>query len=195
MSGFGQHLFQFFFALGIWGPFALGIIDALLFTPLANDVLIVALTARHRERAYVYAAMATAGSVIGCAILATISRKGGEAGLEKSVSPKKLEKLKKTISNNAAWALLLASIMPPPFPFTPIVAGAAALQYSRTKLLAVVGVGRAVRFTLLAYLALRFGKAILRWAELPAVRWSIIVLIVLSIGGSVWTIWTKLRRR
>ena len=63
-----------------------------------------------------------------------------------------------------------ASVAPPPFPFTPFVMAAAALQYSRCKMLVVVGVSRMVRFAILGLLALRFGVSLLRWAQSPVVH-------------------------
>ena len=127
-------------------------------------------------------------------IVAMLARRGGSR-LEKTVPAKKLERLKRVISSHAAWAVLVASVLPPPFPLTPVVAGAAALQYPLPKLLGVLAVGRALRFTLLAYLALRYGRQILRWANSPAVHWFVGVLIVVSVAGSAWTVWSKLHRR
>ena len=186
---------RFFFALGLGGPFTLGIIDALLFVPLANDVLVVALAASHRDRAFLYAVSAVVGSVLGCFFLDAASRKGGEAGLKKILSKKKLDRVKRSITSRAGWAVATASLMPPPFPFTPVVAGAAAFQYPRWKLLSIIAAARLVRFCVLAWLALRYGTTILKWAQLPVVRWSVIGLIVISVVGSSWTLWTRLRRR
>jgi membrane protein YqaA with SNARE-associated domain len=195
VTGFFEPVFRFLLHLGGWGLFSLGIVDAILFTPLANDVLLVALVSAHGDRAIYYAGMAAAGSLIGCAILETLSRKGGEAGLEKTMSKERIDWVKKKITTRAGWAVALACIMPPPFPFTPVIAGAAALQYPRVKLLSIVAAVRVVRFGVLAYLASRYGKHILKIAELPAVRWSVIGLIVLSIAGSAWTIWSKWKKR
>lgn len=189
-----SELFEFFRGLGVFGPLLLGIIDALLFAPLANDVLVVALTTRNRDLAYVYALMAAAGSVIGYFFLDVVSRKGGEAGLAKAVPPKRLERLKRYLDKYAGWAIAVACMMPPPFPATLFVAGPAAFQYPRTKLLAIVAAARVVRFGILAYLALRFGRQILRWAERPGVRGAVITLIVISLVGSAWVLWKKLRR-
>lgn len=190
-----RALFEFFLQLGAGGLFTLGFIDAILFTPLANDVLLVALVSNHRGRAVLYASMAAAGSLCGCVFMDWISRKGGEAGLAKAFSRRQLGWVKQQITSHAGWAVALASIMPPPFPFTPVIAGAAALQYPRAKLLGIVGVGRLLRFGVLAYLAYRFGARILRIAESPSVQWSVVGLVILSVAGSAWTIWSKWRQR
>ena len=184
----------FLIGLGPLGPFALGIIDAILFTPLANDVLVVALSSRHREMFWAYGLAAAAGSLAGCVALDWMARRGGEAGLKRLLKPKRLEYVKRKIDKGAGIALALACILPPPFPFTPIVAGAAAFQYPRVKELIIIGAARAVRFLALAALARHFGRQILKFAALPAVRWSIIALIVLSIAGSAISIYRIIQR-
>lgn len=188
-------MYAFFAGLGIWGPFFLSIVDALLFAPLANDILIVGLSAAHHNKAFLYATLATIGSMIGVFILDRISRKGGEAGLRKSLSPRRFDRLKRRVGSHAGIAIVLACTLPPPFPFTAIIAAASALQYPRAKLLVLAGISRAVRFAVTVWLAVHFGKRILSWAEVPAVRLSIIGLIVVSAAGSIWAIVTRLRKR
>jgi hypothetical protein len=71
---------------------------------------------------------------------------------------------------------------------------AAALQYPRKRLLAVVGATRMVRFTLLGALALRFGQRILEWGENPVVQGVLIGVIVISVVGSVVSVVGWIRR-
>ncbi len=100
------------------------------------------------------------------------------------------------MERNAAWALIVASIAPPPFPFTPFIMAAAALQYPRVKMLAITGVARMVRFTAIGVLALIFGRSILRWAENGVVQGVLIGLIVVCIVGSAISVvgWIKRSR-
>ncbi len=191
------HLFTIFLHLGFWGLVILGMLDSsFLFLPLGNDLLVVAMAARAGglPKAMFYALMAAIGSVLGCLILDVVARKGEQAGLEKHVPKKRLEFLKKKIKKRAAWGLALGAIMPPPFPFTPFVAAAAAMQYPRKKLLSVIAVARFIRFAAEATLATYFGRHILRFAALPAVHWLIVGLIVISVGGSAFSIYGWVRR-
>jgi hypothetical protein len=89
---------------------------------------------------------------------------------------------------------VLASVAPPPFPFTPFVMAAAALQYPRGRMLAVVGAARMVRFTTLGVLALLFGRRILRWAENPVLQDFLIALIVVCTVGSAVSVYGWIRR-
>jgi len=76
-----------------------------------------------------------------------------------------------------------------------VVMAAAALQYSRKRLLLVVGACRLVRFVAVGWLALRFGRSILQWAEKPWVKGFLMVLIVVCVVGSVVSVYGWLRRR
>ncbi len=158
--------------------------------PLGIDLLLVSLTARHHERMPYYAAMCAAGSVIGCFTTDWVSRKGGEAGLEGRVSPKRLAYVQKQMEKRGGVALSVASMMPPGFPFTPVIVVAAALKYPRAKLLTIVGISRCVRFAIEGVLAITFGKRILQIAKEPAVQWVIFGLVIISIVGSAWSLYS-----
>jgi membrane protein YqaA with SNARE-associated domain len=182
---------------GGFGLLVLGILDSsFLFAPLGNDLLVVALASRERDlpRMLYYAGMSTIGSAIGCLLVDLIFRKAGEKGLERHLSRRRLDYVKRKVTENAAWALILASIAPPPFPFTPFVMAAAALQYPRKRLLAITTAARMVRFTALGVLAYFYGRRILKWAESDAVQWVLIGLVVVCTVGSVVSVVGWIRR-
>ncbi len=194
MAAFTRYLFVFFMHLGGFGQLILGVLDSsFLFMPLGNDLLMIVLSVRNHGLMVYYAVMATIGSVVGCLVTDLLVRKHGEEGLEKYMSGKRLGYVKKKVTHSAAWALTLASLMPPPFPFTPFVAAAAALQYPRKKLLTVIAVTRMIRFTGEGFLAILFGRRILRWARSPYVQGAVIALIVICVVGSAVSVigWIK----
>ena len=197
MKHLTQVLLAFFLRFGGLGLLVLGILDSsFLFAPLGNDLLVVATAARHRnflEMVY-YAGMSTIGSVLGCLLVDVIFRKAGEKGLDRHLPRKRLEYVKKKVNENAAWALVVASIAPPPFPFTPFVMAAAALEYPRKKLLTTVGAARMVRFTGLGVLAMFFGKRILQWADNSVVQGLLAGLIVVCTVGSILSVYGWIRR-
>jgi membrane protein YqaA with SNARE-associated domain len=200
MKHLTEALLVFFWKFGGLGLLVLGILDSsFVFAPLGNDLLVVALTVRERSipRMLYFSAMSTIGSVIGCLLVDLLFRRAGEKGLEKHLSKRRLAYVQSKVSKNAASALVLASIAPPPFPFTPFVMAAAALQYPRRKMLALVGAARFFRFAVLGLLALRYGKRILSWAENDVVHGLLIGLIVLCLVGSVVSItgWIRRSRR
>ena len=195
MKSFLTHIALGLFQLGGFGLLILGVLDSsFLFMPLGNDLLIVALSAGRHARVPYYVLMATAGSVLGCLVTDVISRRGGEVGLERNMSRRRMEYIKKKIDQRAGLAIGFAALMPPPFPFTPFIAGAAAFQYPRKKLLGVIAVARLLRFSIEGLLAIRFGRSILSLAKSPAVENVVIALIVIAIGGSAFSIYRMIRR-
>ena len=185
------------FHAGGLGLLTLGAFDSSpLVLPLGNDLLLLALSARYHEHMFYYVAMATAGSLIGCFATDWISRKS-ESGQKKFVSGKHLDYIRKQVKTRAGWTLVVASLLPPPFPFTVLVAAAAAFRYPRYKLLSFVGVARFVRFAIEGALAIHYGRWIIKQAESPLLDDVMIALIVISIGGSAISIyrwkWNGLR--
>lgn len=194
---FAAWLFAFLIKFGGVGLLVFGILDSsFLFLPWGNDVLVVALTARHptTANALYYAAMSTVGSVVGCLLIDLTLRPLGAEGLQRHLSARRVQRVQNRVRDHGGLTLTLASLAPPPFPFTAFVMAAAALQYSRKRLLAVIGVTRMVRFTVLGLLALRFGESILKWSKNPIVQGLLVALIILSTVGSAASVYGWIRR-
>jgi membrane protein YqaA with SNARE-associated domain len=195
MKQIAGRLFVIFVHLGGFGLFAMGVLDSsFLVMPLGNDLLVIAMTARQHALMPYYAAMAAAGSVTGCLLLDVVSRKGGEEVLEKHVSRGRLRFVEGQVRKNAGWAVGIASLMPPPFPFTPFVIAAAALEYPRRKLLSVIAITRLVRFSVEGVLAIVFGKRILQWAGSRTFQYAVVFLIVVAVLASVLSVLSWVRK-
>ena len=193
---FASHLFVVLIKLGGVGLLILGVLDSsYLVAPWGNDLLLVAITTRHPQVLYMtyLSVMSTAGSVLGCLLLDVTIRPLGEKGLEKFLPARRVKRVKEKVGKNAGRAVAVASLAPPPFPFTAFVMAAAALQYLRAKLLAIVAATRLARFLIVGALAIRFGRRILQWAKLPLVQGFLIALIILCTVGSVISVygWIK----
>jgi membrane protein YqaA with SNARE-associated domain len=181
--------------LGYLGPFLMGVLDSsFLMLPFGNDLLVVLLVAHHHQRAAWYVLCAVCGSTVGAFLLAEASRKLGEEGITRLAGQKRYERLKHHINRHAAAAIAIGGLAPPPFPFTTVIAGTAALDYSISRLLLVNAAARAARFTLLSVLAIRFGRQIIAVANSPAFKWTMIVFIALCAVASVFSIVRWLRR-
>jgi membrane protein YqaA with SNARE-associated domain len=194
---FAGVVFAFLLKHGGVGLLILGILDSsFLFVPWGNDLLLVALTAGHRNLADMlyYALMSTAGSVLGCLLLDLTIRPLGAKGLETHLPRRRLKRIRDKVKDNAGRALVVAALAPPPFPFTAFVMAAAALQYPRGRLLGVIGLALLVRFVSVGFLALRFGERILRWAKIPAVQDVLIGFIVVCTVGSVVSVYGWIKR-
>jgi membrane protein YqaA with SNARE-associated domain len=177
------------FHAGGLGLLALGAFDSSpLVVPMGNDLLVLALCARYHERMLYYVLMATAGSLIGSFATDWISRKS-EGGQKKFLSGKHLVYIREQVEKRAALTLVVASLVPPPFPFTAFVAAAAAFRYPRSKLLSWVGVGRFIRFAIEGALAIHYGRWIIQQAESPLLDHVMIALVAISIGLSAFAIY------
>jgi len=184
------------FQLGYFGPFVMGILDSsFLFVPFGNDLLVVGLVAQHHQGYLLYVLSAVCGSTCGTFLLDLVARKAGEAGVQKVTGQRRFDYLKRKIGEKGGRAIVLGCLAPPPFPFTMVVATTSALGYPRKKLLATVAAARAARFLILGYLAMRFGRQILRIANSQPFRWTMIAFVVLCVAGSALSIAKWVRRR
>jgi membrane protein YqaA with SNARE-associated domain len=189
LSHFFHPLLHFLFHIGYLGPFLMGIMDSsFLFLPFGNDLLVVALVARHHDGYLLYVLTAVLGSTLGVFLLDLVARKMGESGVTKIAGERRFNYLKRKIGQHGSLALVLGCLAPPPFPFTMAVATLSALSYPRVRLLVTVALTRAARFLILGFLAIRFGRAILAIAQAPVFIWTMSILIVLCIIGSAISI-------
>jgi membrane protein YqaA with SNARE-associated domain len=180
----------FLLHLGYFGPFVMGIFDSsFLFLPFGNDLLVVVLVSQHHHGLLFYILSAACGSTVGVLILALVAGRLGEEGIRKLAGEKRFKKMESRVKRHGGLAIILAALAPPPFPYTMVAATAAALRYSRVRLLAFNWVGRAIRFTILGLLALEFGRMVLRVVNSSAFRWSMSVLVALCLIGSGMSLW------
>lgn len=170
--------------------------SSFLVLPFGNDLLLIALVSSNREGlmwiAYVLAS--AIGSVIGVFVIDLLMRKAGEKGLERFVSKGRIEKLKSRIENKAFITVFLATLIPPPFPFTPAVMTASALQCPKSQLLGAVFVGRLVRFGAEAMLALYFGRQVIAFMNSDVVSYVVYAMIAIAIVLSTLSLMRWLKR-
>jgi membrane protein YqaA with SNARE-associated domain len=155
---------------------------------------VVILTVRDHAHLPLYVVSAAIGSTLGVWLLDVVCRKGGEEGLKRMMRPRRLAYFKRRMSKQAAVAIGLACLAPPPFPFTVVIASASAFAYPRPRLLGLVFIARAIRFTIIGWLAIRFGRDILRIARAPETTWIMVGFIVLCILGSAFQVMQWVRR-
>ena len=108
---------DFLIAYGTLGLFAIALLDSAL-SPLPGgpDAVMILLSAQSPARMPLYALGATAGSVLGCIILYYISKRAGRRALDK-FPPQKQARVKELVDRYDVLSVLVASVLPPPFPF------------------------------------------------------------------------------
>jgi membrane protein YqaA with SNARE-associated domain len=190
-------LLRFFLRLGIFGLFLLSALDSsFLVLPFGNDLLLIALVSSGRGSLIwiPYVLASAAGSIAGVFVIDVLMRKAGEKGLERFVSERKVEKLKQKLENKAFVTVFIATLLPPPFPFTPVIMTASALQTPRSKLFASVFVGRLVRCSIEAILALYFGRKLISYIKSDVMTYVVYGMIAVAVILSTLSLLTWLRR-
>ena len=192
-----RHVLAFFLQFGSLGLFLLGIADdSFLFLPVGVDLLMVILVARHPAQFAPYVAAAAAGSTLGVFLLDLVCRKAGEEGLKKIIKPGRLTYLKDKIEKHGIVVLIVACLAPPPFPFGAFIAAASAFQFPKARLLTLVLMARAVRYALVGWAALYFGRRIIRIANSDEFLWIMAGFIALCLIGSAVSAvrWSRIGR-
>jgi membrane protein YqaA with SNARE-associated domain len=191
---FFSPLLRSLWHLGYFAPFVMGILDSsFLFLPFGNDLVIIALVSQHHREMPLYVVSAACGSTVGVFLLAVVAHKLGEEGIHKISGSNRFRKMQRAVSNRGGLGIVLASLAPPPFPFTMVIATAAAFNYPRARLLGFNFLGRAIRFTVLGFLAIRFGQDVLRIENARSFRWSMAIFTALCLVGSGFSVWSWLR--
>ena len=161
---FGLHpvkwltrLSEYLITYGAFGLFMVALLDS-TFVPLPSsaDALMLLLSATNPRWMLLYAFMATAGSALGCLILYLISRRAGARALNR-FSEAKRNRVKNWIERYDIFAVLAATLMPPPFPFKVFVVSAGVFRFSLLRFMLAIIVGRGFRFLLEGYFAVRYG--------------------------------------
>ena len=192
-SSSSRNITRWLLHLGGIGLIPLGLLDSSVVPlPGSMDVALILLSAHVKHLWLYYAAMATAGSVLGGFVTYRLARKGGEQALTKRFPKRKVEKVLKTFERWGFAAIAVPAVLPPPFPLVPFVIAAGAMQYSLAKFLTAMTFGRFVRYTLLAFLGATYGRQILSLFSHHAYA---TIFIALGIGTAVVIIVLLVRKR
>jgi membrane protein YqaA with SNARE-associated domain len=153
---------RWIFHLGALGFIPLGLLDSSVIpVPGSMDVLTIVLASRDGQLWPYYAVMATVGSVLGAFLTYRLGRKGGEKALEKRLSARRQKKIFQIFERWGFSAIAIPAMLPPPIPLVPFVLVAGAMHYSVKKFLLAITLGRIVRYSILAYLASKYGRKML----------------------------------
>src|SRR5689334_17478032 len=140
----------------------IGALDSsLLSLPEINDYLVVGRCFKDPSAAFYFPLFAAIGSVLGCFLLYTIVRRGGQAVLRKRFKLEHIKRVEKAYERFGFLAIGLPAVLPPPLPFKIFVATAGALEYPRWKFLLTVMIARSLRYYVEGILAVYYGRRVL----------------------------------
>ena len=144
----------------------IGALDSsLLSLPEVNDYLVVARCFTHPRAVFFFPLFAAIGSVIGCLLLYTILRRGGQAVLHRRFRVEHVQKVERAYARFGILALAVPALLPPPMPFKIFVATAGALQFPRRRFLLTILIARSLRYYTEGALAVFYGERVVRFLK------------------------------
>ena len=162
--------------LGSWGVFAIAAIDSALFG-LPLDPVVGSYVYNEPRLFWLYTLMAAAGSALGSLVIYGIGYEMGELVLEKRMGAAKFARMRERFERHQFLALMLPSMMPPPFPFKLFALSAAVFEMHFSHFMLAIFAGRLARFTILSLLVLKFGPRAVTAAQ-DLVREHLLMLLV-----------------
>src|SRR5436305_5535897 len=152
--------------------------SSLLSLPEINDYLVVARCVSDPKSVFYFPLFAAAGSVLGCLLLYTIIRRGGQALIRRRFRAESIARVERAYARYGFLALAVPAILPPPMPFKIFVATAGALEYPRWRFVLTVMIARSLRYTVEGALAVFYGERVLVFMRDNG-------LVILSVVGAV----------
>jgi membrane protein YqaA with SNARE-associated domain len=180
--------------LGALGLFSVAIIDSSpipLPIPGSTDLLLLWLVAFNGDP-WRLAACAITGGIVGGYSTWHLGRRGGEAALRRYVPARLLGRVVGWVDRHRILAVFLPALLPPPIPLLPFALASGALSVSRGRFLVEYGAARTLRYSLIAWLGVVYGRHAIRlWAG-TLQKWSTPLLctfVTLLVAGAFFGIW------
>lgn len=180
--------------LGMWGLFAVAFVDSSIIPlpiPGSTDLLLLWLVS-HNHSAWLLAPTAIVGSILGGYTTWHLGRKGGEKALRRWVSPRILGRIIGWVERHHILAIFLPAILPPPIPLSPFILASGALGVPFKRFLAAYAAARTFRYSLVSWLAVLYGRHIVRLWSKELNKWSTPLLygfgavMVIGIAMGIW---------
>jgi membrane protein YqaA with SNARE-associated domain len=167
---------------GVAGLFLASVLDASIIPlpiPGTTDLLLLWLVS-HNGNPWLLALSAIAGSLIGGYTSWNIGKKGGQAALERWVPARILKRIVGWVERHPVLAVFLPAILPPPIPLSPFLLASGALGVTRKSFMLAFASARTLRYSFVAWLAVVYGRHIVRlWAG-TLQKWSTPLLWVFA---------------
>jgi membrane protein YqaA with SNARE-associated domain len=165
--------------------------------PEVNDILLMTFSISNPGGMVTYATLTTLGSLIGCALLYGVGRKGGEAFLRRTprMTDDKLVRMQNWYRRHGVLAVIIPSLLPPPTPFKIFVLSAGAFGISWPKFIAAVVVGRGIRYFSEGILAVIYGPAAIEFVRQNFGMIGLGLTILIVAGAVVYFLFARRRIR
>ncbi len=172
----------------------IGALDSsLLSLPEINDYLVVARCHSDHSAVFYFPLFAAAGSVLGCLLLYTIMRRGGQAVMRKRFRADHIERVERAYARFGILALAIPALLPPPMPFKIFVATAGALEYSRWRFVITIMAARSVRYYIEGALAVFYGQRVVTFLKDNGLMMLSVVVAIFLIVLVIYLIWNRIK--
>ena len=186
------------YGLGGLGLVLLGLADNTPFIsapPGSEDVFLIFLSARRPHLWIYYAIMATAGEVLGGYLGYRLAARGGQETFERKVGKPRATRIYKQFEKHGFLTVCAGSILPPPFPYSPVVMAAGVMQYPRKNFVSALLTGRAARFFAVAFLGRICGQQMIRFFSRYYLLFLYLLIATLVVTGIGTLVYFLARRR
>ena len=193
-----KNIANFLVAVGPWGLLVLAFLDSCgVPIPSAMDAYLIFLAVKEPNRAYLYAAISVAGSVIGNAVLFLVARHGGRRYLQR-VEQGRSQRFRRWFDRFGLVTVFVPALMPIPMPLKIFVICAGALDTPLLAFLLVVLLARIPRYFGEAWLGVRLGQQSTTYLRTHLMQFIIaaaVLFVVLSVLIVVSERWRARRNR
>jgi len=167
----------------------IGALDSsLLSLPEINDYLVIMRCTKDPTAVFYFPLFAAAGSVLGCMLLYSILRRGGQAVLRRRFRAEHIERVERAYARFGFLALAVPALLPPPMPFKIFVATAGTLEYPRWRFMITVMIARSLRYYIEGVLAVFYGERVLQFLKDNGLLILGIVAAVCLVGLTIYFI-------
>lgn len=167
----------------------IGALDSsLLSLPEINDYLVIMRCTKDPTAVFYFPLFAAAGSVLGCMLLYTILRRGGQAVLRRRFRAEHIERVERAYARFGFLALAVPALLPPPMPFKIFVATAGTLEYPRWRFMLTVMIARSLRYYIEGVLAVFYGERVLQFMKENGLLILAIVAAACLVGLTIYFI-------
>ena len=147
--------------LGVWGIFALSLVDSAAIPLPFLDPLIVSYGVHDHAKMPLFCLMAAVGSAIGSMLPYYLGRVGGELFLLKRINRERYEQLRDRFEKQEFLAIMLPAMCPPPMPVKLFELAAGVFEMRVLSYFLAVTAGKTIRFLIESILVIVYGPAIL----------------------------------
>ncbi len=176
---------------GIWGVGAVAVLDSSSI-PVPMDAILALYIWNDKRQFWLYCLMAAAGSAIGGLVPYALGRAGGELFLLKRVDRARFDRLRDRFQRQEFLAVLIPSMMPPPWPWKVFVFASGVFEMRVAHFLLAVLVGRLLRWLTLSLLVLKLGPGAVDLVARHALP-TVLIVGALAVLGFAWW-WMKKKR-